>query len=315
MRTWCCLLLCWLGLGTACRQPPRLPQAACVLSAQRDHGLGDLRQHGWPTAATPAERARRQHLAETLLPCLASPDPHLRDELTFTALQAWMRAAELDPPTLRVLMAELLAWLQWPSHDARVLAGFAQPFAALVLAEIARVDRMQPYLQADERERLITHAAHYLRHVHDYRGFDAIDGWRHGVAHGADVAMQLMLLPTTTSAQAHVVLDAVAAQVLPTNHAYRFGEPTRLARAVLVWAARGQWNESEWRAWFSSLLPRRPNGSAHAAAAITEATLIDQHNRTAFLLALYVRVAEAPAEGAWRAPLLVVVREALQAEE
>ena len=71
--------------------------------------------------------------------------------------------------------------------------GFAQPFAALALAEVARVDRVAPIFTADERAVLVTAATNYVRSVRDYRGFDDVQGWRHGVAHGADFLMQLVL--------------------------------------------------------------------------------------------------------------------------
>jgi hypothetical protein len=49
----------------------------------------------------------RQALALTLLPCLAHPDPELRDGIAFEAYSTWLRANRLDAATRTALMARL----------------------------------------------------------------------------------------------------------------------------------------------------------------------------------------------------------------
>lgn len=51
--------------------------------------------------------------------------------------------------------------------------------------------------------------------MRDLRGFDAVQGWRHGVAHGADLLLQLALNPALRRVQAEALLAAIASQVLP----------------------------------------------------------------------------------------------------
>jgi len=43
---------------------------------------------------------------------------------------------------------------------------------------------------------LLNAAANYLVALRDYRGFDDGVGWRHGVAHAADLLAQLALSPS-----------------------------------------------------------------------------------------------------------------------
>src|SRR4029079_4781720 len=103
---------------------------------------------------------------------------------------AWMRRDEIDSENLRRLRDALLPMLT--ADDAQ---GFRAPFAALVLSELARTDRIKPWLSADERKFLVQAATNFLVGVHDYRGFSDQDGWRHGVAHGSDFVLQLALNP------------------------------------------------------------------------------------------------------------------------
>ena len=116
-----------------------------------------------------ADDARRQTLALALLACLSHPDPGLRDGIAFEAYSTWMRANLLDVPTRTELLVRLRAMLEPDQADRD---GFRQPFAALVLSEVARTDRIAPWLSPAQRAALIDSAARYLASVRDYRGFD-----------------------------------------------------------------------------------------------------------------------------------------------
>jgi hypothetical protein len=241
--------------------------------------LTDIKQNNWKIA----DPQLRQKTALALLDCLADPDPILRDEIAFEALSAWMRADELDKTTtqtiFKTLLPELLA-----APDAN---GFIQPFAALTLAEIARVDRIKPFLSSKERHQLVSAAAEYLSQLRDYRGFDQTSGWRHGVAHSADLMLQLSLNPALTRAQHDEMLTAIAAQVATTHHFFQYGEGKRLMAPVFYLGRRGSLNASEWDAWFSALVE-----PVEKPAATTQLLLAKTHNLQAFLFSLYFSLQE-----------------------
>lgn len=275
-------------------------QAAECLPADRLDALRQQRAAKWqPPADTPLDA---QALA--LLPCLADADPAVRDAIAFEGLQAWMRAGRLQVSTIQAIRVRLLADLSAP--DPR---GFRPPFAALVLAEVARVDRMKPFLAADERADLVARAASYLSAVRDYRGFDAQEGWRHGVAHGADLALQLALNPQLTREQGEALLTAIAAQVMAADaHAYRYGEPERLMAPVFYLARRGWWTAADWERWLLALTARLPKANLFQS----QAGLAGRHNLTAFLSALYLQAREGSdraVEEAWLPGLRKALRE------
>jgi hypothetical protein len=229
------------------------------------------------------EAGRRDALVSTLTDCLASPDPALRDGLGYEGLQTLLRATSLDHDRLRVLRDRLQGMLDAPDPQ-----GVARPFAALVLSEVARTDRVSPWMRADERAAMVERAAAYLASVDDYRGFDATTGWRHGVAHGADWVMQLAMNPALEKPQLDQLRDAVAAQVAPASgHAYVFGEPGRLARPLLFIAKRGLHDEAEWIAWFAALSKSLDDPSR---AWKDEGWLAKRHDLAAFLRVLYLEV-------------------------
>lgn len=196
--------------------------------------------------------AAKRALAQGLVACLSSPDPDLRDGIAFEALSRWLRAGDFDPASLRGLRDALYALLDGADGD-----GFGKPFAALTLAEIARSDRIAPWMRADERAAMVERAAAYLESVRDYRGYDPREGWRHGVAHGADWSMQLSLNAALEPAQQQRILAAIAAQAVPASgHAYVFGEPERLARPLMFAAARAGWTAERRDAWFAALVAK-----------------------------------------------------------
>lgn len=221
---------------------------ACPLATTDPVAFERLRQHDFEAG----DGARLRSLALALLPCLSSPDPAVRDDTALATLTAWMRGGRLDATTLRELLAQ--GYLQLDAADA---AGFTAPFTALMLAEIARTDRRSAWMGDAERAAMVERAARHLREVRDYRGHDPHEGWRHGVAHGADWLMQLALNPALKQPQLDQLLAAVASQVVPaSSHAYVEGEYERLARPVLHAARRGLHDEGDWQGWLSGIAAR-----------------------------------------------------------
>ena len=126
-----------------------------------------------------ADDAARAALARALVACVASPDTVYRDRLGYESLRRWMRAGALDNATLLAIADDLQARL-----TAREGPGFERPFAALILSEVARTDRLHPWMTPARRASLLDAAITYLTGVRDYRGFDDREGWRHGVPTG-----------------------------------------------------------------------------------------------------------------------------------
>ena len=276
--------------------------AVCPPAGETKASLQAWRQGEWKQ---PADDAVRNALALALLDCLSDPDPALRDLGAFDALQTWLRTGRIDAPTLALLRERLMAMLAVPPDPA----GFTQPFAALVLSEVARVDRQRGHLGDAERNALVQRGAQWLADWRDYRAFDDTEGWRHGVAHGADLMLQLALNPKLTRSQAEVMLAAIAQQVMPPGDvAYRHGEPDRLAAAVYYLAQGKLLEAADWERWLLALAARRERTPYNAH------TLGQKHNLSAFLNSLYVAVREA-GSAELQARLLPGLKKALREAE
>ncbi len=253
--------------------------ADCAVERPADGDLKAFADRYFP-AAGPTE-------IDALIACLADPDPAVRDDFAFALWTEGLRDKQLKPDGLRHAAQQLAAILA----EKDDVSGFRRPFAALALSEVARADRIEPFLSEAELHLLAVSGAAYLRGVTDYRGFVTGEGWRHGVAHGADLLMQLALNPRLTRADADLSLAAVAAQVAPKgSHAYVHGEARRLARPVLFLAKRADIDDAAWAAWFQALHPK--DTARWKAAYASEAGLAAVHNSSAFGDAVYVAASE-----------------------
>lgn len=265
-------MLC-LGMASL----PALSAPACPHAADARTALSAMKTVPSP----PADPAGRLHASMALIACLGDADPALRDGVAYTTLARWLRSGAYAPAELRDLRGQLYALLDGPAG-----AGYAHPFAALVLSEVARTDRIAPWMDADERTAMVRRASAYLESVDDDRSFDPVEGWRHGVAHGADWLMQLALHPALQQEHAARMLDAIAAQAVPARaHAYVAGEPGRLARPVLFLAQTRPQSVQAWGDWFAALPPRVGDP---ALAYADRDWLARRHDLGAFLQALYV---------------------------
>lgn len=228
-----------------------------------------------------ADVGERQAFAKGITACLASPHPTLRDEIAFEALTHMLRGKQLDDATKRALLVDLEARL-----EAVDPLGFGQPFAALALSEVARADRVEAFLTEQERVELLVKAQHWFINIKDYRGFDETEGWRHAVAHGSDLLMQLALNPKVDAEGLRMIVSAVGIQAVQSETAYTDGEAERLARPILFAAARGALSEQEWMDWLKTVATPKDAGTVFSS----RAGLNWRSNVMGFLQALYVNV-------------------------
>jgi hypothetical protein len=235
----------------------------------------------------------RNALAKQLLSCLANPDPKIRDEIAYLALSKWLRSDKLDIESKRLLFLELIDNFGKPIPDE---LGIYQPFVALVLSEFARADRKSPYLNDKQREILVAKSTEYMSKITDYRGFDETLGWRHNVAHTADIFLQLALNPALTTEQLTRLLNAIGEQVIPQQeHFYTYGESERLAKPLLYIFLQKQHNQEVWKNWLATYITPAPFDD-WSQVFNSQKGLSKLHNARAFLSTILVYIVDSKNE-------------------
>lgn len=250
-----------------------------------------------------ADDAARNAFARALVACLDHPDPSLRDGLAYEALQHYMRNGQLSGETLAWLNTDLQAKL-----TAADPQGFQRPFAALTLSEVARTDRIAPWMSTAQRAQLVDASVAYLENIRDYRGFTRGEGYRHAVAHAGDLMLQLTLNTNVDRAQLERIRAAIASQIAPGEHFYINGESERLARPILYMAQRNVFTEAEWTAWFTALAGDEASWQNWF---LSDVGLARRHNVTAFVSTIYIN-ARVSGQAAF-APLLPGAEAAIRA--
>ncbi|MBU2968177.1 DUF2785 domain-containing protein [Pseudoalteromonas sp. C2R02] len=226
----------------------------------------------------------REQLALQMLNCLAHPDPELRDGVAFESLSKWLRGNLLKTEIAIQMLNTLEPVLNTKIDDVN---GIYQPFVALVLAELARVDRKSPYLTEYQRSSLLKEAITYLIYQKDYRGFDNKLGWRHGIAHGADLLLQLSLNPKLNKVQLDSILNALSTQIKANNaHFYIYGESKRLAMPLVYIFLRKEHTAKDWQQWIEKVIVPLPLAS-WSEAYNSQESLAKLHNLQSFLYSLY----------------------------
>ena len=268
--------------------------------------IGALAIHGAATAACPpagvtrselkelrvaefevADHGKRQALAIGFVGCLADRDPELRDETASEALRTWIRTHKLDVATLHSLRFSQVAAIQ--QADA---AGFAQPFAALVLADLVNADIAKPFLSESDLAEIVQVGTTYLSGLRDYRGYDQKEGWRHAVPHTADLLMELAHHKAVGKKDQQRMLEAVATQLYAAGSQsppqfYHFWEGSRMARAVFTLAERSDMTAAEWEAWFGAFVTTPEERRASKPELFAR-----HHNFKSFLMPLYMSLVE-----------------------
>lgn len=223
---------------------------------------------------------QRADLASGLVECLADADPQLRDAVAYTGLSHWLRGGELDPALRAALIERVMSMLQ----DADDTAGFARSFAALVLSELVRADRIDPQLPAPSLARIRHAAVAWYPQIRDYRAHDPVEGWRHAVAHGADLILQLAVHPATDAAALAELIRTLASQIAPAgDYGYRHSESERQARAVYFAYQSELLEQAWWSNWFDELTVIGPGKRPWSESFDTAEGLARRHNTLGFL--------------------------------
>jgi len=264
-------------LLAGCATAPAQAQAqapTCQPAGYDRARLDALKAGGW----TIADDVERNAVALGLAECLGDRDPAVRDGIAFEGLQHYMRQNLLTRETLTALNINLQAKLTVPDP-----LGFQRPFAALVLADVARTDRVAPWMSEAQRAQLIDSSIAYLRGITDYRGFTQGEGYRHATAHASDLMLQLVLNPAVGKVDLMRIRDAIASQIAPAGHSYITGESERLATPILYMATRNLFDEAEWTVWFAEISGPGPLGASWEGWWLSEQGIARRHNLMAFL--------------------------------
>jgi len=184
--------------------------------------------------------ARREDLAElipAMLKHIGSTDSELRDDLIYTAFDAWILAEPvLSPDQLRGLLPVILdeEHLRFKLGEQDTDSVFTRTFSVLVLPLLLIRHRSQPVFSDAEIHTIHRQVCDYLTQEKDRRGFVPGKGWAHAAAHAADALDDLAECAELTQADLLEILGVIRRTVCVHSLCYTCGEEERLASAAIT---------------------------------------------------------------------------------
>jgi hypothetical protein len=212
----------------------------------------DIARHSY---AVP-EDASAFALAQELSTLFASPDPELRDDLSYSILAHWIAENKLSAPELISLQGEWRANLKSRIGESGTDSVLQRSFSALCLAELAAHDLKTPFLGADRYRILLTDALAYLNQERDLRGYDTKLGWIHATAHTADLLRALAMNALLAKGDQAVILAAISERLASAGIVYTHGEQDRLARAAAAIVEHTEFDANAFNAWLRTMSDR-----------------------------------------------------------
>ncbi|GIG58204.1 hypothetical protein Lfu02_25760 [Longispora fulva] len=183
--------------------------------------------------AIPTDRPLSE-LIDELVELLRSPDPHVRDVLSYDILTEWVE--HLDEPA-RVALGDTMATRMTDDPEIQ-----ARTFAPLILDCVVSEGTFRPeWLDAFIK---------WYPSESDLRGHHPELGWLHAVAHGADLLGAFGRSTAVDVDDLVTLLDVGIDRLLaPTAHVFDAQEDDRLAYALAIVLTRPELTEDEAVDW------------------------------------------------------------------
>lgn len=194
-------------------------------------------------------------LAFALMPNLRSPDPELRDELSYSILERIIQVGMLSANELKELLllsiSEEFLFASIGDRDTDTV--FTRGFAILIVAAILEADAKTRLLSPEQIHHTTNIVLDYSRRERDHRGFVDGKGWAHAVAHTADALDSCAHHPVTNNEERIGILEVIAElATLPESLTYM--EDDRLAFPVLRMVQGEQVEMDCLHSWFANLI-------------------------------------------------------------
>ncbi|QZY30158.1 DUF2785 domain-containing protein [Nocardioides coralli] len=257
--------------------------------------------------AVPTDRPLAELTAE-LTTLLGSPDPELRDGVAYPTLGTWIDRGVYDE-LLVGLGDGMAAGLATGLGESDTDTVFRRSFSVLVLATVVERDTSQHLVPGEKVLRWGDQIVSWFLRERDLRGFVPGKGWAHAVAHGADAVGSLAGSRHFGLNELTVLLDVVADRLLQSDQPLLYGEPDRLAHAVMGVLRRNLVPTRVVEPWIARIAARANSHLTRGHVDPYRPTLNAQH----FLRALYLQLSLGPTPPADRADLVLVTVDALRA--
>jgi len=173
------------------------------------------------------------HLTEELFSFIGSTDSELRDTIGLEVFYNWLTLGLFSVDDLSGFITRLIANLQKGIGETESDFVFLRSFSALWLTLIVNYDNETPVLEEEDITPILEAALAYFVAENDLRGYVAMKGWAHAIAHASDL-LGALANSLHTDANDHInILNCIASKLKDSAHwNYLYNEDSRIARSI-----------------------------------------------------------------------------------
>ncbi|MBI9044341.1 MAG: DUF2785 domain-containing protein [Anaerolineaceae bacterium] len=183
---------------------------------------------------------------------IGTVNSELRDNLIYSVFSRWIIKGVISSGDCESLFDLLLneQHLFYGIGEEESDSVFTRSFSSLIIAVLLYRDRtISTFLDEHILKKALSQYIYYINLEKDLRGYVAVKGWAHSIAHAADVLDEFVRYEFVGKEDLEEVLQAISEIILQPNYLFQHEEDERLATVVIAIVERNIHNIQEWENW------------------------------------------------------------------
>ena len=226
-------------------------------------------------------------LLEKLLLYIGDPDPKIRDGLVYPVLAHLLHDKHLESDKLNNVFQRLLSpvFLRYDMGNEEQNSVLKRSFSVLQLAILLYVHRRDNVLDKDVLLPAIKTILNYVEEETVLEGYDQEVGWKHAVAHSADLLAQIVQLEEASKELLETVWNLCQRKFLNAEYLFVSDEDERMTTALVASLQRNLLTEEFILEWVKRFTEGKPPTTFPEIYTF-------KNNRKHLMQSLYFRIVE-----------------------
>lgn len=182
---------------------------------------------------------------------LGDPDSHIRDDIVYPAFAHLLHDGHFTKEELREITMRLMSdeYLMRDMTNVDADSVLTRSFTTLQLAILVFVHRRDGLFDEEALKRYFHQFLTYFKEETVLDGYDSKVGWKHAIAHAADLFHQFAQVNELGAVELLAMLEAIRDKLCVSDHLFRSDEDERMTSAIVATIDRQQIDEDDLLDW------------------------------------------------------------------
>ncbi len=188
---------------------------------------------------------------------IGDPDSHIRDDIVYPAFAHLLHDNHFTKEELREITDRLMTeeYLTRDMTNVDADSVLTRSFTTLQIAILIFVHRRDGLFDADTIKRYFQYYLAYFKKETVLDGYDPKVGWKHAIAHAADLFHQFAQVNELDGGELLAMLDAIRDKLCVDDHLFASDEDERMTSAIVAAIDRHLIDEDDLLQWLKALDP------------------------------------------------------------